>query len=90
MDRGNFYLRLAGGAADDSPALNITDLEGFPARRTREANHSGGQPFLISSFHEKLCNRGSVHTTSVAPAAPPRHRVFPATAPAAGAPLDAR
>ena len=35
-------------------------------------------------------NRGSGHTTPVAPAAPLRHRAFLATAPAAGAPLDAR
>ena len=28
---------------------------------------------LISSFHEKLYNRCSAHTTPVAPAAPPRH-----------------
>ncbi len=45
---------------------------------------------LSSSFHEKLYNRGSGHTTTVAPAAPLRHRAFLAAAPAAGAPLDAR
>jgi len=45
---------------------------------------------LSSSFHEKLYNRGSGHTIPVAPAAPLRHRAFLATAPAAGAPLDAR
>ena len=28
---------------------------------------------LISSFHEKLYNRGSAHTTLLAPGAPPRH-----------------
>src|SRR5208283_1260964 len=49
-----------------------------------------GWPNLNSSFHEKLYNRGSGHTTPVAPAAPLRHRAFLATAPAAGAPLDAR
>src|SRR5271165_1717803 len=42
---------------------------------------------LDSSFHEKLYNRGSGHTTPVAPAVPLRHRAFLATAPAAGAPL---
>ena len=51
---------------------------------------SPAQPLLVSSFHEKLYNRGSGHTTPVAPAAPPRHRAFLATAPAAGAPFDAR
>ena len=45
---------------------------------------------LVSSFHEKLYNRGSGHTTPVAPADPLRHRAFLASAPAAGAPLDAR
>jgi Protein of unknown function (DUF433) len=45
---------------------------------------------LGSSFHEKLYNRGSGHTTPVAPAAPLRHRAFLASAPAAGAPPDAR
>ena len=44
---------------------------------------------LFSSFHEKLYNRCSAHSTPVAPAAPLRHRAFLATAPAAGAPLDA-
>jgi len=45
---------------------------------------------LNSSFHEKLYNRGSGHTTPVAPADPLRHRAFLTSAPAAGAPLDAR
>ena len=45
---------------------------------------------LSSSFHEKLYNRGSGHTTPVAPADPLRHRAFLTSAPAAGAPLDAR
>ena len=45
---------------------------------------------IISSFHEKLYNRGSAHTTPVAPAAPPRHRAFLAAAPSAGAPPDAQ
>ncbi len=29
--------------------------------------------YLISSFHEKLYNRGSAHTTLLALGAPPRH-----------------
>ena len=45
---------------------------------------------LDSSFHEKLYNRCSAHSTPVAPAAPLRHRAFLAAAPAAGASLDAR
>ena len=45
---------------------------------------------LISSFHEKLYNRCSAHSTPVAPAAPLRHRAFLASAPAAGVPLDPR
>src|SRR5271165_5464317 len=45
---------------------------------------------ISSSFHEKLYNRCSGHTTPVAPAAPPRHRAFLAAAPSAGAPPDAR
>ena len=49
-----------------------------------------GQNVLSSSFHEKLYNRCSAHSTPVAPAAPLRHRALLASAPAAGAPLDAR
>ena len=45
---------------------------------------------LDSSFHEKLYNRCSAHSTPVAPAAPLRHRAFLASAPAAGVPLDPR
>jgi hypothetical protein len=30
-------------------------------------------PSLVSSFHEKLYNRGSAHTTLLALGAPPRH-----------------
>ena len=67
--------------------LKREDLEfrqqvGYWMNRNRDA--------LNSSFHEKLYNRGSGHTTPVAPADPLRHRAFLATAPAAGAPLDAR
>jgi hypothetical protein len=45
---------------------------------------------LISIFLEEMHNRRLMRTAAVAAAAPPRYRAFLASAPAAGAPRDAR
>src|SRR5271166_4138672 len=60
------------GVSERAPYRTDRPPRGWPTRMHQ----------LISSFHEKLYNRGSGHTTPVAPAAPLRHRAFVATAPA--------
>ena len=46
-------------------------------------------PALTSDFLEAIYNRILMRTAPIAAVAPPRHRAFPAAAPAAGAPRDA-
>ena len=77
---------LAGLILRDGNRLDIL-VNNIGTARLSDMRNSG---LLSSSFHEKLYNRGSGHTTPVAPADPLRHRAFLASAPAAGAPLDAR
>src|SRR5262249_7991610 len=77
------------GAVAPTPSRIPSGGSGAPTRWTL-VSPSTGQELLASSFHEKLYNRGPRRTTSVAAAAPPRHRAFLTAAPAAGAPSDAR
>ena len=84
-DRGIDIVAIEGTRVGVDKAIQ----RGIPPQRI--THHDLRRPLQIgSSFHEKLYNRGSAHTTPVAPAAPLRHRAFLASAPAAGAPLDAR
>ena len=80
-----YYSKITTAIPLGRPIISSISIPS-PSKERIETSES----HLTSSFYEKPYNRGSGHTTPVAPAAPPRHRAFLASAPAAGAPLDAR